>query len=102
MSLGDETADPTRRKLLVEDEALVAMVAADSLNELGYDVIEVATARAALDCAYPDCAKFDLAVIDMGLPDRPGDELIRTCASCVLTCRSSWRPAMARANCAAG
>ncbi len=76
MSLGDETGDPTRRVLLVEDEALVAMVATDSLNELGYDVIEVATARAALDCAHPDCAKFDLAVIDLGLPDRPGDELI--------------------------
>ena len=26
--------------------------------------------------AHPDCAKFDFAVIDMGLPDRPGDELI--------------------------
>jgi DNA-binding response OmpR family regulator len=76
MSPQDEIADPTRRVLLVEDEALVAMIAADSLNELGYDVIEVATARAALDHAHPDCAKFDFAVIDMGLPDRPGDHLI--------------------------
>jgi CheY-like chemotaxis protein len=76
MSLQDEIGHPTRRVLLVEDEALVAMIAADSLNELGYDVIEVGTARAALDHAHPDCAKFDFAVIDMGLPDRPGDQLI--------------------------
>jgi CheY-like chemotaxis protein len=76
MSLQDEIGNPTRRVLLVEDEALVAMIAADSLNELGYDVIEVGTARAALEHAYPNCAKFDFAVIDMGLPDRPGDELI--------------------------
>jgi CheY-like chemotaxis protein len=76
MSFQDERSNPTRRVLLVEDEALVAMIAADSLSELGYDVIEVATARAALDHAHPDCAKFDFAVIDMGLPDRPGDHLI--------------------------
>jgi DNA-binding response OmpR family regulator len=76
MSLQDEIANPTRRVLLVEDEALVAMIAADSLNELGYDVIEVGTSRAALDHARTDCAKFDFAVVDIGLPDRPGDHLI--------------------------
>ena len=76
MSMQNEIGNPTRRVLLVEDEALVAMVAADSLSELGYEVIEVGTARAALDHAHPDCAKFDFAVIDMGLPDRPGDHLI--------------------------
>jgi CheY-like chemotaxis protein len=76
MSLEDKIGAPTRRVLLVEDETCVAMIAADSLNELGYDVIEVGTARAALDWAHPDCAEFDFAMIDMGLPDRPGDELI--------------------------
>ncbi len=65
-----------RRVLLVEDEALVAMIAADSLNDLGYDVVEAATARAALEFAHPDCNTFDFAVIDMGLPDRPGEHLI--------------------------
>ena len=60
MSLQDEIANPMRRVLLVEDEALVAMIAA----------------RAALDHARTDCAKFDFAVVDIGLPDRPGDHLI--------------------------
>ena len=37
-----------RCALLVEDEALVAMVAADALNELGFEVIEAASAKVAL------------------------------------------------------
>jgi CheY-like chemotaxis protein len=66
----------SRKVLLVEDEALVAMVAADTLMELGFDVVEAATARAALDYAGAAHADFEFAVIDLGLPDRPGEELI--------------------------
>lgn len=76
MALPDEFAIPTRTVLLVEDETLVAMIAVNSLSELGYEVVEVATARAALEQARRDCARFDFAVIDMGLPDHPGDHLI--------------------------
>jgi CheY-like chemotaxis protein len=65
-----------RRVLLVEDEALVAMVAADTLVELGFVVVEAATAQAALTHAGADQAHFEFAVIDLGLPDRPGEELI--------------------------
>jgi len=66
----------SRKVLLVEDEALVAMIAAETLAALGFDVVEVATARAALDRAGTDHAHFAFAVIDLGLPDRPGEELI--------------------------
>jgi CheY-like chemotaxis protein len=62
--------------LLVEDEALVAMIAADTLEELGFDVVQVGTTRAALEQAGTDCARFALAVVDMGLPDRPGQQLV--------------------------
>jgi CheY-like chemotaxis protein len=65
-----------RKVLLVEDEALVAMVAADTLIELGFDVVEAATAQAALNHAGADHAHFEFALIDLGLPDRPGEELI--------------------------
>jgi len=65
-----------RRVLLVEDDALVAMVAADTLVELGFVVVEAATARAALDHAGACQANFEFAVVDLGLPDRPGEELI--------------------------
>lgn len=73
MSAQSESA---RKVLLVEDEALVAMVAVDTLIELGFDVVEATTARAALDHAGADNAHFEFAVIDLGLPDRPGEELI--------------------------
>jgi CheY-like chemotaxis protein len=65
-----------RKVLLVEDEALVAMVMVDTLIELGFEVVEAATAQAALDHAGADHAHFEFAVIDLGLPDRPGEELI--------------------------
>lgn len=61
------------RALLVEDEALVALIAEEALSGLGFEV-EVAggghEAWSALERAAPD-----LAVIDIGLPDMRGDEL---------------------------
>jgi CheY-like chemotaxis protein len=65
-----------RKVLLVEDEVLVAMVATDTLNELGYEVVEATTARAALHEVEAGRAQFEFALVDFGLPDRPGEELI--------------------------
>jgi CheY-like chemotaxis protein len=76
MSSSDVRAVDKPKVLLVEDEALVAMIAADTLEELGYEVVQVGTARAALAQAGTDCARFTLAVIDIGLPDRPGQQLV--------------------------
>ena len=39
--------DAQRKVLLVEDEALVAALAVDALEELGYQTIEATTAKAA-------------------------------------------------------
>ena len=64
-----------RKVLLVEDESLIAMLAADSLNELGYEVVEAASARAALEHLNANGANFSFALVDIGLPDRPGEEL---------------------------
>lgn len=67
-----------RRVLLVEDEALVAMAAIDKLNELGFEVVAAATAQAAVKHIRGDSggAQFAFAVVDFGLPDRPGEQLI--------------------------
>jgi CheY-like chemotaxis protein len=65
-----------RKVLLVEDEALVAIVVVDTLIELGFEVIEAATARDALDHVDVNHAHFEFAIIDLGLPDRPGEEVI--------------------------
>jgi CheY-like chemotaxis protein len=67
-----------RKVLLVEDEALVAMAAIDKLNELGFEVVAAATAQAAVEHMSGDCggAQFEFAVVDFGLPDRSGEQLI--------------------------
>ena len=60
--------------LLVEDEALVAALAVDALEELGYQTVEVATSKAALAiCAGSMPLIF--AIVDVGLPDGRGDAL---------------------------
>src|SRR5258708_37487403 len=62
------------RVLLVEDEVLVAALAADTLEELGYRAIEANTIKAALQIAS-DGEDIAFAVIDVGLPDGRGDGL---------------------------
>jgi CheY-like chemotaxis protein len=60
--------------LLVEDEALVAALAVDALDELGYQTVEAGTSKAALEiCA--GAAPLIFAIIDVGLPDGRGDVL---------------------------
>ena len=63
-----------RSVLIVEDEILISAIAADALQELGFDAVEVCSAKAAMDQARS--SNFDLALIDLGLPDRSGDELV--------------------------
>jgi CheY-like chemotaxis protein len=59
---------------LVEDEALVAMLAEDFLTGFGFDAIVVASAMEAMRALQSDAAPV-LAVIDVGLPDERGDSL---------------------------
>lgn len=63
-----------RKVLLVEDEVLVAALAVDALEELGYQTMEATTAKAALEIAS-GATVFAFAVIDVGLPDGRGDAL---------------------------
>lgn len=76
--LMDATTTPRLRPaaLLVEDEALVAMVAEDSLHEIGFETIVVSNAAGAIG-ALENGAKPVLAVVDVGLPDERGDVLAR-------------------------
>jgi len=63
-----------RKVLLVEDEVLVAALAVDALEELGYQTIEATTAKAAREI-ISGATPFAFAVIDVGLPDGRGDAL---------------------------
>jgi CheY-like chemotaxis protein len=74
----DDDPGPARI-LIVEDEALVRLLAAEDLRALGHEVEEAGDAAEALAAvaAAADGAGFDAAVVDLGLPDRPGEELVR-------------------------
>ncbi len=61
------------KALLVEDEALVAMITQDYLGEIGFDALWVDTAVEAMNVLVG--GGFSLAVIDVGLPDMRGDDL---------------------------
>jgi PAS domain S-box-containing protein len=62
--------------LLVEDEVLIRMMAADGLRERGYRLEEAGTAAEALERVRGSNQPFDAAIVDVGLPDRRGDVLI--------------------------
>ena len=68
------SAEAQRKVLLVEDEALVAALAADALEELGYQAVEAASAKSALEIAA-GATPFLFAIVDVGLPDGRGDAL---------------------------
>lgn len=75
--LGDPVVTTeTRYALLVEDELLVAMVAMDALDELGFRVLEASSAARALELAQANQGAIAFAMVDLGLPDRPGEELV--------------------------
>ncbi len=61
------------KALLVEDETLVAMIAEELLMSIGYEPVCVDLGAAALDQLAQ--GGFNLAVIDVGLPDMRGDDL---------------------------
>jgi CheY-like chemotaxis protein len=61
------------RALLVEDEALVAMIAEEALSALGFEPHSARNADEAM--AQFAAVAPELAVIDVGLPDVRGDEL---------------------------
>jgi CheY-like chemotaxis protein len=65
------------RVLVVEDEALVRMLAIDYLQDGGFKVDAAASATEAINKLGLIPGGVDAAVIDIALPDRKGDALVR-------------------------
>lgn len=61
--------------LVVDDEELVRMSTADMLSELGYEVVEAASAEEAIR-AIENGLQADLVVTDHLMPGMPGTELV--------------------------
>jgi PAS domain S-box-containing protein len=72
----DNDREP-RRILLVEDETLIQMLAVDYLQTNGFTVHTAGSATEAMNALGKIPGGVDAAVVDMGLPDRRGDTLIR-------------------------
>lgn len=66
-----------KRVLVVEDEMLIRMLAVEMLLDLDIAVDEAGTAREALQHLRTDGPGYALVFMDIGLPDRRGDDLIR-------------------------
>src|SRR5216110_2649681 len=69
------TADPAATILLVEDDAPTRTFLADNLTADGYELLVADCVRDGvrmLETKFPD-----LAVVDLGLPDASGYELVR-------------------------
>lgn len=63
-----------RTVLIVDDEVQIRVLLRTTLIRAGYSVVEAGTARAAL--ASVDIDKPDAVLLDLGLPDRDGLELL--------------------------
>jgi PAS domain S-box-containing protein len=61
--------------LVIEDEALVRMFIVDQLNDLGFDVIDAGSAADGLRAAR-NHDQLDVAIVDRGLPDRDGMDVV--------------------------
>lgn len=66
-----------KRVLVVEDEALIRMLAVDMLLDLDLAADEAGTAQEALARLQSRDADYALVFMDIGLPDRHGDDLVR-------------------------
>jgi CheY-like chemotaxis protein len=76
VTVANPTGDDSKpRILIVEDEVLVRMFAVDALEDEGFSVEESATAADALGKLQALNSQIVAAIIDLGLPDRPGDQV---------------------------
>lgn len=66
---------PSTCIVIVEDEILVRMFAVDVLEDAGFRVAQAANGAEALLRIEEVGTELGAVIIDLGLPDRPGDEV---------------------------
>ena len=72
-----DAGSTTGRVLVVEDEVMIQMLAVQYLEERGLKADVAGSATDALNKLRLIPGGVDAVVIDLGLPDRPGDVLVR-------------------------
>ncbi len=72
-----EISRPRAKILVVEDEPVTGMFIQETLETAGFRVALAATAGEARQRLRAEQFEFDAAILDIGLPDEPGDLLAR-------------------------
>jgi DNA-binding response OmpR family regulator len=72
-----DASDGPIRILLVEDEPLIQMLATEFLEDVGFKVDTAGSARDALNKLALVPGGYTAAIVDIGLPDTKGEDLIR-------------------------
>jgi PAS domain S-box-containing protein len=70
-----DSGDPPARVLLVEDEALVRMVAAEMLKDAGLEVVEAGSIQEAVRQIRGGAGRWAGAILDFSLPDGSAEAL---------------------------
>lgn len=71
-----DTTSTSHAILVVEDEILVRVFAVDALEDAGFRVEQAGTATDAMR-TLRGAGDIRAALVDVGLPDRPGDQLAK-------------------------
>ena len=61
--------------LIIEDEKEIMTLTRQTLNKLGYRVLEAETARKGIEISKTFDGQIDLTLLDIKLPDMPGNEV---------------------------
>lgn len=72
----DGVSRPRHRLLIVEDDPLITVFMTKALQTKGYDVASVGTGAAAVEAVQR--GGLDLVMLDLGLPDTDGLDVLRT------------------------
>ena len=65
------------RALVVDDSRAVRLILAKTLGELGFEVVQAANGREALDIMAREGSSVDLALVDWNMPEMNGLEFVR-------------------------
>jgi CheY-like chemotaxis protein len=81
------------RILIAEDESIIAMMLVNVLESAGHQVEQAQDGLQALELFAPN--RYDIALLDLGMPQLPGDELWRRLKECdphiVTVLLTGWR-----------
>ena len=72
---GSETVTGTETVLVIEDEETILEITRAFLERLGYRVLEARTGKEGVEMARTHSGEIDLALLDIKLPDIPGDKV---------------------------